>query len=442
MQTWEFFFRCLKGGRKCMFKLMIADDNPYALGELRDIVDWEQFDLSLIGAFPDGKELLCAAEKNIPDLVITDISMPILNGIALTTALRALSPDIKIVFLTNYSDFEYAQKAVQLHINDYLLKPFDSNQLASVMKRIVQELCAERLQHFEQDRFHKQAEAYRIQALENYIGKLLYQAETDTIVRGKLAELDYHIPHAYILCVAHVSWNEALEKNHKDCRNCIRSILHTYQSDNCLPILLSYNSQGFSILILSTPELDMGNALSQLHIDIETAIGITSTIGFSSTADSFDLLAELNAQAIASAAMKDSTSSAIISYDEVRTDTDTPVRKHTPDTISNYVLQMQNFIHKNYMLPITTNDVSSAVYLSSSYANQCFSSECGCTIFDYITQRRIEQAKKLLSETNTKVSSVAELVGYSGKTSFYLAFKRNVGVSPTEYRSMHNFPDE
>ena len=69
-----------------MFKLMIADDNPYALGELRDMVDWESLDLALIGAYPNGKELLDAAKAEIPDIVITDISMPVLNGIALTTA--------------------------------------------------------------------------------------------------------------------------------------------------------------------------------------------------------------------------------------------------------------------------------------------------------------------------------------------------------------------
>ena len=93
-----------------MFKLMIADDNPYALGELRDMVDWEEFDLDLVGAFPNGKELLDAAKEDLPDIVITDISMPLLNGIALTTALQELSSEIKIVFLSNYSDFKYTLK--------------------------------------------------------------------------------------------------------------------------------------------------------------------------------------------------------------------------------------------------------------------------------------------------------------------------------------------
>lgn len=426
-----------------MFKLMIADDNPYALGELRDMVDWESLDLALIGAYPNGKELLDAAKAEIPDIVITDISMPVLNGIALTTALRELSADVKIVFLSNYSDFKYAQKAVQLHITDYLLKPFDAAQLVAVMKNLVQELCGERLARYESAQSHRQTEFYRNQAIENYAGKLLCQTEEDSLIRSHLAELDLHLPENLLLRVAHILLSVQPDANCAEHRNVIRSILQAHQSNHCTLILLSHRYAGFSVLLLyQNPEFDVENLLSQLHIDIETATGISSTIGFSSTVCEFSVLSELNAQAVIAATQKDSTRNVVISYGEIQTEGSKPPKKHSPAIISNYVLKMKEYIHANYMTPITTNDVSSSVFLSSSYANQCFSAECNCTIFDYITQCRISQAKKLLEKTDTKVSSVAELVGYNGKTSFYLAFKRNVGVSPTEYRSMHNASNE
>lgn len=418
-----------------MFKLMIADDNPYALDALRNVVDWEEFDLSLVGAFLNGQDLLDAAKENIPDVVITDISMPKLNGIALTSALQDISPHIKIVFLSNYSDFEYAQKAVQLHITDYLLKPFEPAQIIAVMKRIVQELCNERLRRFEEAKTKHQVAFYRELARENYIGKLLYQPEEEALIACQLEELGFPLPQTVQLCIAHVLMPSQPGASHAENSHVLRSILQTHQQADYALIRLSHDSAGFTVLVLyGDPALDVENLLSQLHIDIETTCGVTATIGFSSVSSSFSDLGELHSQAVIAATQKDSAKNAVISYCEIPAKTSTPPQKHATVTISSYVTKMKDYIQANYMLPITTNDVSSAVFLSSSYANQCFNTECGCTIYEYITQCRITQAKKLLAETDIKVSSIAELVGYNGKTSFYLAFKRNVGISPAEYR--------
>ena len=418
-----------------MFKLMIADDNPYALEALRNAVDWEEFDLCLVGEYLNGQDLLDAAGNNPPDVVITDISMPKLNGIALTTALQEISPYIKIVFLSNYSDFEYAQKAVQLHVADYLLKPFEPAQIIAVMKKIVQELCSERLRRFEEINSRNQVDFYRNLARESYISKLLYQPEEESAIACRLAELGYPVSDTVYLCVAHVLMPSQRSTSYEENIHLIRSILQTTPKTDCELIPLFQNSAGFSVLVqYSTPELDIENLLSQLHIDIGTVTGVDAVIGYSSVSSHYADLAELHAQALSVASQKDSVKNAVISHDEILSKGANPPQKHSAATTSSYVANMKEFIHANYTMPITTNDVSSAVFLSSSYANQCFNAECGCTIFEYITQCRITQAKKLLSDTDIKVSSVAELVGYNGKTSFYLAFKRNVGISPAEYR--------
>lgn len=418
-----------------MFKLMIADDNPYALDALRNCVDWEEFNLSLLGAYPNGQTLLDAAKESIPDVVITDISMPKLNGIALTTALQNISPHIKIVFLSNYSDFEYAQKAVQLHISDYLLKPFEPAQIIAVMKNIVQELCDERLRCFNEAKTKHQVEFYRSLARENYIGRLLHLPEEESLVACKLSEIGFSLPETVHLCVAHILMSSQLGESYAENSHVIRSILQTHLEGDYELILFSQDSTVFSVLVLfGDPGLDIENLLSQLHIDIETTTGVNAMIGFSSVSNHFSDLGKLQAQAITAATQKVCEKIAVIGYDEILTKDTPPPQKHSTATITSYVEKMKDFIHASYTMPITTNDVSSAVFLSSSYANQCFSTECNCTIYEYITQCRITQAKKLLAETDIKVSSVAELVGYNGKTSFYLAFKRNVGISPAEYR--------
>ena len=84
-----------------MFKLMIADDNPSILQALAHKTDWENFDFDLLGVYTNGKALLQAAQKDLPDLVITDISMPIMNGIELSSRLYEIKPNIKIIFISS-----------------------------------------------------------------------------------------------------------------------------------------------------------------------------------------------------------------------------------------------------------------------------------------------------------------------------------------------------
>ncbi len=426
-----------------MFKLMIADDNPYALDALRDAVDWEECDLSLVGAFLNGQELLEAAKLDVPDVVITDISMPKLNGIALAAALREISSHMKIVFLSNYSDFEYAQKAVQLHLANYLTKPFEPAQIISAMEKIVQELCEERLKRFEEAAAKHHADYFRSLARGYYIGSLLYRADEEAAITAKLEELGLPITEHMQLCVAHILLPSQLGASYTENSNVIQSILQPHQKEEYGLICFSHSDTELSVLVHSCdPELDVENLLSQLHIDIETATGISAVIGFSSIGSRFSDLAELHTQAVSAATQKDAAKNAVISYDTILMKNASPSQKHSTATITSYVAKMQEFIHANYMTPITTNDVSSSVFLSSSYANQCFNAECDCTIHEYITNCRIAKAKELLAETDTKICSVAELVGYNGKTSFYLAFKRSVGVSPAKYRYACNSPEE
>lgn len=425
-----------------MFRLMIADDNPYVLQELQEIVDWEEFDLTLIGAYRNGKELLNAAKIDPPDVVITDINMPLLDGVALATALRDLSAQIRVVFLSNHSDFEYLQQALHLHIFDYLLKPIDPARLATVVKNVVQELCNERLQRFEHAQFLQQAETYRLRAMEHYVTKLIAENEEESLIRFKLDELGYPLPESFLMRIAHVVLSASIDVDYQKFINTVRSILQPRQHPRCDLLLLSQSTDAFSLLILyQDPHFDVSNLLSQLHIDLQISTGIDSTIGFSSAVNHFSMLGQLYGQAVI-AATQQNAPVPVISYRDIPLESAKPMKKHSPATISSYVLKMQEHIHNNYQLPITTSDVASAVFLSSSYANQCFSAEAGCTIFDYITQCRIDHAKQLLAGTDTKVTSIAELVGYNSKTSFYLAFRRNVGVSPTEYRAMYGEADE
>ena len=123
---------------------MIAEDNPFALKELCEEIEWEKYGVRLIGSFSDGKALLEQAIKDMPDVVLTDIFMPILDGIGLASALRELSKEVKIVFISSCADFECAQKALLMRVSGYLLKPFEEDQIARIMMQVQNEIKEER----------------------------------------------------------------------------------------------------------------------------------------------------------------------------------------------------------------------------------------------------------------------------------------------------------
>ena len=93
----------------------------------------------MAGTAQTGDQALALVEKLSPDLVITDIRMPVMDGITLLTKVREQFPFTKFIITSGFSDFEYAKKAITLKVSDYLLKPVDSEELKEALSKIKQE---------------------------------------------------------------------------------------------------------------------------------------------------------------------------------------------------------------------------------------------------------------------------------------------------------------
>ncbi|MCZ8519413.1 MULTISPECIES: response regulator transcription factor [Paenibacillus] len=105
-----------------MYKVMLVDDDYPVLEFLAGSIPWEQLGLTLIGTYENGAVALEAAQKGMPDIVVTDIGMPRMNGLELIRALKELAPRIRFAILSCHSEFHYAQQAMKLNVQDYLLK--------------------------------------------------------------------------------------------------------------------------------------------------------------------------------------------------------------------------------------------------------------------------------------------------------------------------------
>ena len=132
-----------------MYKVIIAEDEPNVREGIAKTVDFAKAGFTLCGMCENGREAQELVKKHRPHLVITDIRMPVMDGIALASFIKEQFPKTKVVFLTGHSEFEYAKKAVALKIYEYVLKPVSSKILRELLFRVKQELDSEKE---EQDR--------------------------------------------------------------------------------------------------------------------------------------------------------------------------------------------------------------------------------------------------------------------------------------------------
>lgn len=126
-----------------MIRLMVVDDEPMIREGIVNTVDWESLGIRVIATAGNGRDAMAKALAERPDIVITDIRMPIVDGIHFAREVKKKLPKVKIVFLTGYSEFEYAREAVRLGIEDYVLKPVNTEDLTALMKRLAEEVKKE-----------------------------------------------------------------------------------------------------------------------------------------------------------------------------------------------------------------------------------------------------------------------------------------------------------
>jgi two-component system response regulator YesN len=129
-----------------MYKLILADDEQEARKGIIEKIAWSELGFEVAGEAENGREAYDLAEITVPDIVITDIRMPFMDGLELAAALKNRFPTIRIIILTAYDEFEYAQRAIKIDIAEYVLKPVSSNELIEVLLKVKHEIDNEKAQ--------------------------------------------------------------------------------------------------------------------------------------------------------------------------------------------------------------------------------------------------------------------------------------------------------
>lgn len=118
-----------------MIKVLLVEDETGTRNLMKIIVNWAEFHMKIIGEASNGLQALLMIKDELPDLVITDIKMPIMDGLSLAEELKKQYPQIRVVIVTAYDEFQYAQKALRAGVVDFILKPLKRQEIREVLLR-------------------------------------------------------------------------------------------------------------------------------------------------------------------------------------------------------------------------------------------------------------------------------------------------------------------
>ena len=123
-----------------MYKVVIVDDEPIIAEGLSKVVPWEKYGCKIAATAGNGQEGLEVIRKEQPNIVISDISMPGMDGLKMIAALRVEFPEMQISILTGYRDFDYAQQAIRLGVTRFLLKPSNMDEIEEAVQVMAENL--------------------------------------------------------------------------------------------------------------------------------------------------------------------------------------------------------------------------------------------------------------------------------------------------------------
>lgn len=141
-----------------MYKILIVDDEQIEREGMAQFIDWSTFDVELQGTAQNGVEALARMEKEQPDIVLTDIKMPVMDGLELIRQAKERFPRIRFVVLSDYGEYKFTSRAMEQGIRHYLLKPCDEEQIEVVLDKVKREIEEEREQRMKESSYHKAVE--------------------------------------------------------------------------------------------------------------------------------------------------------------------------------------------------------------------------------------------------------------------------------------------
>ena len=148
------------GRKKMLRKVFLVEDETVIREGLRDRIPWDQFGYRFVGEAADGEMALPLIRKTKPDVLITDIKMPFMDGLSLSKIVSKEFPRMKIIIISGYDDFEYARQAIEVGVDQYLLKPVTRMKLKNVLLELKDKIEQDQEQEDYRTQFQNEIQEY------------------------------------------------------------------------------------------------------------------------------------------------------------------------------------------------------------------------------------------------------------------------------------------
>ena len=526
----------MRGGSS-LYTVLLVDDEHIVLDTLLNYVEWHKLSLNVIGTARNGKEAFDKVCSLHPDILITDIKMPIADGIKLASKVHQRFPEIQIVFLSGYNEFEYARSAINIGVAGYLMKPIDYPELTNVMKSVCQN-CEEQknktssslpaagehlrellqtngalpttlvkktaaifaqnigmpLKHPE---FH-----FTLITIDEYPLLSEYMQHIDTNSKTRItSRLETAIAKLPGICAGIIT---RLHEGHwlfissKDCflelslwrgkspytkrwisifqieRTSLKAFVQRYPHlRNQRKVYIAAKGPGLTINLIAKMPEDL-----MRRVPLPPTNALIEAIWNSQHEKVHIWLNDFYDNGIPEASIKQVFANTIDFFNQVQKkviETNSNLRRiyehdatfmgklfivessHCMKTLATQIImaimagletqkndrknviihEISTIIEEHFAMPLSVEFLAEKVYLSPNYLSTIFKEGTGKTLLEYITDIRISEAVKMLLYTRKRIHEVAAAVGYESPSYFSSVFYRNKGLTPNQYRVLH-----
>ena len=518
------------------YKVFLVEDEIVTREGIRDNVDWRACGFEFCGEAPDGEMALPLLQTAQPEVLITDIKMPFMDGLQLSKLARERWPWMKVVILSGHDEFEYAQQAIHLGVTEYLLKPVTVQDMHTVLRRVAALIDRDKHEQENLQKLRDQVEENRAALRDQLLLKLVVGAvaSPEAIEKSRPLGLDL-MARCYLVVIFKIELaDRAGQFDYAEFQEVPQQVARLAENNPDAFLLRKDWNELILLLKGSTPEyveeerdvllqrakaalggiydrLAIGvglpkNRMADIHRSyIEALVGVQSAARPNrgepqSVVDKTDLLKvdklavddflrcgvkeefdgffEAFVRPVGEAALKSYLLKNYLLVDvivataqfvhelggvvdevipevaaiqtllectqtveQLRAQTRTILlralafRDQMSQPYAGLIRRAKDYIDCHYADGgLSLNEVADHVNHSASHFSALFSQETGQTFKDYVTEVRIKKAKELLRTSTLRAAEIADRVGYSDPHYFSAAFKKNTGLSPTEFR--------
>ncbi len=375
-----------------MFKLLIVEDEKPIREKMVNNVDWQSNNYQVYQA-SNGEEAISVLENEEIDIMVTDIQMPKISGMELVKHARNLDIDLKVIIISGYAEFEYAQKSIRLGVDDYLLKPFRSQRLLKVVDKTKKKII-------EQNRKNREIENIRTE-IDEYLDRNKLKTTLNWLTEDEFFEKQsFLLDNNRLFQVLKTGSKQDLEVE-------IDKLLK--EIDN-----YSSNRQKF-LLLINNIILNTFKTMKELGYDFADLMSIIES-------EYFEQINSMNVELVKEW------------LKQFLDDVNQLVTFNKDNRNEKLIKDMKLYIKEHFSEGITLNEMAKYFNVSTGYLSKLFLEQVGENFTDYLNMIRVNKAKELLKTTDKKVYEVADEVGFNDSYYFSSWFKKIVGVTPTTYR--------